>query len=244
MRRSTGHGALAVGLLLTLATAAAPAAEKWADPNLKVTAGLELWLDAARQNAARQALKQPPLIPGDPVAVCYDASGKALHLIQKDAAARPVFHTADGHTALRFDGERQHLALAGLDRSLKNVTVIVVAAPFDNPGSFRGLLAFNQTGKNDYVSGLTLDLGPGASARFQYLNVEGAGFVGAANLLTGAAEFGTVQRLCVTSTVGAGGTRLYVNGKAAGQRDRGPSTLYLDQITLGARFYTNGGPRA
>jgi len=34
--------------------------------------------------------------------------------------------------------------------------------------------------------------------RFESLNVEGVGFGGAVNLLTEPAEFGTVQRLCVT----------------------------------------------
>src|SRR5207249_7888168 len=73
-------------------------------------------------------------------------------------------------------------------------------------------------------------------------NVEGAGFGGAVNLLREASDFGTVQRLCITSTVGLGGTRLYVNGKPGGRRDRSDSTLRMDQLTVGARFYTNGGP--
>src|SRR5439155_24565698 len=80
------------------------------------------------------------------------------------------------------------------------------------------------------------------TTRFDSLNVEGAGFGGAVNLLAEPAEFGTVQRLCVTSEVGRGGTRLYVNGKPAGRRDRTDSTLRMDQLTVGARFYTNGGP--
>jgi putative heme-binding domain-containing protein len=51
-----------------------------------------------------------------------------------------------------------------------------------------------------------------------------------------------VQRLCVTSAAGPAGTRLYVNGRLAGRRDRGESTLHMDQLTVGARYYTNGGP--
>ncbi len=62
------------------------------------------------------------------------------------------------------------------------------------------------------------------------------------SLLREAVDFGLVQRLCVTSTVGATGTRLYVNGKLSGQRERRDSTLRMDQFTLGARYYTNGGP--
>src|SRR5207244_3597513 len=72
-------------------------------------------------------------------------------------------------------------------------------------------------------------------------NPEGAGFGGATNLLRESWDFGIVQRLAVTSTVGPGGTRLHVNGKLQGRRDRGDSTLHMDRFTVGARFYTNGG---
>src|SRR5947207_482884 len=134
MRRNPSCAVLAVGILCALGATPGRGAEDWADPNLKVTDGLEVWLDGARQNSARLALKQP--------------------------------------------------------------------------------------GKNDYVSGLTIDQAWLGTTRFESLNVEGAGFGGAVNLLGEAADFGTVQRLCVTSEVGRGGTRLYVNGKPAGRRDR------------------------
>src|SRR5262249_4595549 len=55
-------------------------------------------------------------------------------------------------------------------------------------------------------------------------------------------DFGTVQRLAVTSAVGPGGTKLYLNGKLQGQRDRGDAAIHFDRVTVGARFYTNGGP--
>jgi len=233
---------LVAGILLALSAPAASAAEDWADPGLKVTDGLEVWLDAARQNAARRALKIPEVRGGLPLDTWLDASGHRRHLTQKDAAAQPFFQASDGYTAVRFDGERQYLTRSALARSYRAVTIFLVAVPFANAGDFRGFLALNQAGKNDYVSGLTVDQGPGASPRFQSLNVEGAGFGGAANLLREASDFGTVERLCITSAVGAGGTKLYVNGKPAEQRDRGDSTLRMDQLTVGTRYYTNGGP--
>src|SRR5262249_30448592 len=66
----------------------------------------------------------------------------------------------------------------------------------------------------------------------------------AANLLKDGHDFGVVQRLCITSAVGKDGTKLFVNGKGQGQRDRAESVLRMDQLTVGARFYTNGGPPA
>jgi putative heme-binding domain-containing protein len=229
----------------TSAAFAGPAprpAAKWAAPGLKVTAGLELWLDAARQNAARQAQGRPPLQANQPLDVCYDASGHDRHLPQKDPQTRPTLALQEKHAALRFDGRGQHLTLPGLGLRFKEVTVFVVAAPFSNYGDFRAFLALNQAGVNDYSSGLTVDQSFGRSLRFESLNPEGAGFGGATNLLKDASDFGTVQRLTVTSAVGPGGTKLYLNGKLQGQRDRGPSTLHMDRVTVGARFYTNGGP--
>ena len=99
----------------------------------------------------------------------------------------------------------------------------MVAAPFGNPGDFRAFLAMNQTGKNDYTTGLTLDLGPGTTGRFDALNVEGAGFGGWNNLLRDASDFGAVRRLAVVATPGPGGVRLFADGKPNGKRDRADS---------------------
>src|SRR5439155_2716416 len=172
----------------------------------------------------------------------YDASDHRRHLNQKDLSIQPVFHIENGYHAVRFDGERQHLTLTGLGRSFKDLTIFLVTTPFTNEGVFRGFLALNQDGRNDYVSGLTIDQGPGFSQRLEWVNVEGAGFGGAVNLLRDGRDCGLLQRWCVTSAVGAGGTKLYVNGKLQGQRHRTESTLHMDRLTVGARFYTNGGP--
>src|SRR5207302_5550706 len=53
-------------------------------------------------------------------------------------------------------------------------------------------------------------------------------------------DFGTVQRLCVTSAVGAGDTALFVNGQPQGRRDRADSVIHMDQLRLGARYYNLG----
>jgi putative heme-binding domain-containing protein len=225
-----------------MTTKQARSVEVWADARLTVTEGLEVWLDAARLNEARRANSLAALTAGDAVEVWFDTSGKRRHATQADTSLRPIFESADGYRAVRFDGERTFLARDDLGASLREVTIFLVAVPFSNNGDFRGLMAINKTGQNDYVSGLTIDQGPGASPRFQALNVEGAGFGGAVNLLREAADFGAMQRLCVTTQSKTGGARLFVNGNPAGQRDRSPSTLFIDQLIVGARYYTNGGP--
>jgi putative heme-binding domain-containing protein len=220
---------------------ASPAPEKWRHPDLKITAGLQLWLDAARQNAARQILHRPLLRDGDRVEVWFDASGHGRHVSQSKASAQPFFHEADKITSIRFDGEETYLALRGPKQAFREVTLFLVAVPFANAGDYRAFLAMNQDGKNDYTSGLTLDMGPGASERFQSLNPEGVGFGGAVNLMKGAFAFGTGHILTITSSPGRDGTRLWIDQKRMGQRDRAESRLHMDQLTIGARCYNNEG---
>src|SRR5262245_46245887 len=111
--------------------AAARPVEPWADPKLPVTRGLGLWLDAARLTAGGK-----PIRDGDRVDAWQDASGHGLHLSQPDAAARPIFHDADGYRAVRFDGERTFLANDKAGKSFDDLTVFVVTAPFTHTGQF------------------------------------------------------------------------------------------------------------
>ena len=96
---------------------------------------------------------------------------------------------ADG-PLVHFDGEGQHLRFAGPAAEFEAFTVFVVAVPRANLGGSCGLLAFNAPGRRDYESGLTIDQGPDGSAEFDQLNVEGRGFQGWRNLMTGRRPYG------------------------------------------------------
>ncbi len=234
-----------VGLLLAAVAVPAFAADqpaKWADSAMPVTDGLQLWLDAGRLNAARLAHGEKELLDGEKVETWYDASGFGRDLTQKNADARPTFLGAEA-PALLFSGAGTHLSLTGLGLSFKEATVVAVAAPFVSPGDFAGFLAMNQSGKNDYTTGINLDLGPGANPRFAALNIEGAGFSGANNLLRDASDFGVVRRMAVTASPGPGGVRLFMDGKPNGQRDRNDGLMHMDDFVVGARIFNNeGGP--
>ncbi|MBN9520323.1 ThuA domain-containing protein [bacterium] len=220
--------ALAVGVSGSPLTAA----EKWADPKLPVTGGLELWLDAARANGDK-------LVPHDgKLETWFDASGKGRHVRQPEADKRPTRLPAGGGAVVRFDGLDDHLRAVKQKAELEAFTVFVVAVPRQNPGGFRGVLAFNAPNQRDYESGLTLDYGPFLSPRFNFLNVEGRGFGGARNLLTKEQPFGELQTLEVTGDAKA--VRLTANGVAAGERPRDGKAVGLDEITVGARYYNNG----
>jgi len=207
--------------------------EPWADPGLKVTRGLALWLDAGRLNAARKAHGQPEVSDGMRVDSWSDASGRGWDLTQPREDARPKY--LDG--ALRFDGEATFLERAGLKERLGEFTLFVVAAPLSNGGGFRAFAAIHQDGREDYTSAVTVDLGPGFTGRFDWLNVEGNGFGGAGNLMADPSGFGVVRRMTIASAPGPGGTKLTVDGRPGHARDSKESALAVDRILIGARFF-------
>lgn len=236
---------LTAGIIFFLACATTSAAEPWADRRLPKDAqdGLLLWLDAGAQNAACKELGRPELKPKDAVETWYDSSGWGKHLTQPRAAARPTFRPTGGSlAAVRFDGADDFLAGTGIAKESRETTVFIVAAPFGNKGGFRALLAANKKDANDFVTGVTVDFGPGASGRWQSLNVEGSGFGGAVSLWKDPVAFAAPHRLCVTCREGDDGVRLFVDGVATGTRKRTASMLAWDQVTLGARFYALGVP--
>jgi putative heme-binding domain-containing protein len=227
-----------VVLILVLA-APARALEPWVDRALPISDGLVLWLDASRQPAARQARDLPPLVPGSLVGVCCDGSGNRLDLVQRLQQAQPHFARVGRHAVLRFDGKARFLGLTNVRRRLDDFTLFVVAAPRSNAGDFRGLVAVNETGKRDYTSGFTIDLSWPPSSRLEHVNVEGKGFTGAVNLLRTPYPLGEFRTFEVACTPGPQGVGLVVDGKPAGTRARQGGAIALDEITVGARFYTN-----
>src|SRR5262245_8156433 len=229
------------GLLVFLSIAPSRSTEPWTDKRLPDPArdGLLLWLDASAQNFARQSLKQPPLNALSPVDACYDGSGKKWHLTQDQKDFRPNLQLMGEVAAMRFDGTDDFLARKAEKRELKDLTLIVVAATYSNQGGFRAYFAGNEPGKNDYTSGINFDLGPFFSNKVQMLNSEGPGFGGAANLLKQPADFGKFHRFALVSSIGPDGIKLYVNGLLTGSRRRNESVMRLDELTLGARRYSN-----
>jgi putative heme-binding domain-containing protein len=235
---------LAAVLLVPAALPAAPRpAERWADSALPVTEGLELWLDAARINPARKAQRLTPLQDGAAVPGWPDASGHRRDIQQKEATRQPRLVRVGDDWVVRFGGTA-YLRQAGPAHAAEGLTVFVVAAPHVNPGEFRGLVATNAAGRRDYETGFTVDLTGGDSAAFDRLNVEGRGFGGERNFLNTSSPFGTLHVIEATVSPERKKVQLVFDGKAAGERPLQPGRLSLDEITVGARYYTNGpGPQ-
>ena len=216
------------------------AMETWADPRLKVTDGLELWLDASRMLAGGGAKDGEPPRDHQAIDLWRDASGHHRDAAQLQAARRPHFSHRSiqgNHDAtLYFDGQADGMSILNGCGELRDITLFVVAAPYSNPGRYRGLFCMNQTGKNDYDSGLNIDLGKESDRVFKEINVEGSGFGGEQNLLGTPLEFGTFHVFTV-GTVGADEVRLIVDGVPQNSRKRTGVSMRADEMRIGMRRY-------
>jgi hypothetical protein len=171
-----------------------------------------------------------------------DGSGHGHQLVQHLRAARPRFRQEFSGAFLSFDGVEDALMGSNLHLSFTNLTVFIVAAPRTNEGAFRGFLAMSRAGGNDYTTGLNLDLGPVATAQLTFVNAEGSGFDGAAELLDNpASEFGRWHVFALDVQAGARAVRLFLDGKPQRARDREASLIHADEVVLGARHYSNSG---
>ncbi len=212
--------------------------ERPVNDKLPVRDGLVLWLDAAQVTTDANSSDPAKLQDGNPLAAWNDLSGTGRNFEQAADNFRPKLIKVGDAWVVRFDGDDDHLRFLGEQKDIQNASIFVVAAPHENPGEFRGLMAANASERRDYESGFTIDLGPGPSFDFDQLNVEGKGFGGAKTLLDSSSPFGTLHVLQIN--IGDGQVQLNIDNKNAGSRPYSPGLMSLEQLTLGARFYTNG----
>jgi putative heme-binding domain-containing protein len=221
------------------ATAIASAAD------LPVRDGLVWWFDASAQARQRQAAALPPILNGQAADLWLETSDPQRQAAQLLPERRPVFMGDESAAFFRFDGKDDFFAIAGPRRLVPAVTIFILAAPKSNPGNFSAFMATSETGKNDYTSGLNIDQGPAAAKDLSVINVESGGATGFQDLmvptLMGVAErpFGGFHVFTIRSKIGKNGTEFFFDGIKAGERDRLESMIGLDQLTIGARRYSN-----
>lgn len=212
---------------------------------LPIRDGLIMHAEAAAQPSARRRADLPPIGNLQPVDfLIADSSNKVL-FSQPSPERRPML-VSDGESAyLKFDGKDDFLGYQALGRSARELTILILAAPKANPGFFTGLVGMGAFGKNDYTSGLNFDFGPAPTPDLSVLNVESVGATGFRDLLTpgflNAADrpYGDFHVFTVRTKPGKTGTEVFLDGFKGGERERGESTVALDQVVLGGRYYSN-----
>ncbi len=214
------------------------AAEPWAASGMPVRDGLELWLDASHAMGSAE-------LPSDGKLMEWrDASGKGRNLQAYDTNSAPSILKIGNAAIVRFDGVDDRLRALKQGMKLDSFTIVIVAAPRQNLGSFAAFMALNAANERDYASGLNIDQGPATTGQFSMLNVEGRGFGGAQNLRTRESAFAGLHTLVVASDARDKTVRLSVDGQPEGQRPRDGSAISMDEVTVGARYYNNGaGPQ-
>lgn len=205
---------------------------RWADATLPIKDGLQLWLDATRENEAREAHYMNRLSDDQRMELWHDSSGNSRHLTQWSTEARPAWN----HGSVFFDGDDYLATLLTPGLQVKNATIFIVAAPDRAAGDFPAFLSTARREENDYTSGLALDLGrePSPQGTMHYLNVEGAGQLKEMNLLTTPLSLDHGHLFSVTTA--PGGSSVRVDGKYQGKRERGDVAFFADRIAVGARF--------
>lgn len=211
--------------IVTLFATALPAAPAEERPSQE---GLILWLDAADGVSLRidddRVEAWVSKAPGTPVRL--EASGTQCPVCVDVAGRGPS-------VAVRFDGRNDVLCARDFSRRAGVWTLVTVVAPL-KPA--RGALVSTcPSGGEDYDPGFTVDLS-GATSRFDYLSVEGAGRQGGRlNQRTGAGPFGSfhVVTVCRDETE----IRLFVDGRPEGVRPVLPAETVMDEVRVGARFF-------
>jgi putative heme-binding domain-containing protein len=232
--------ALILLLFLPASVSVAVAADDSGGAEPPVRSELDFWFDAARIPKSPRLNQTSGASKGAEVAQWPDSSGHERHAQQSVAAARPRLVLVGDRPVVRFDGVDDHLRVVGLERRTDAATVFIVAAPTSNLGLFRGLLAANATGGRDYETGFTIDLGPSPTTAFTQLNVEGQGFGGANNLVKDFFEFGTLHVIEAAIRKSDRVVRLSIDGAPQRTRPYAPKAMTFNELTIGARYYTNG----
>jgi HEAT repeat protein/type 1 glutamine amidotransferase len=210
--------------VVTRAPDAAPLAPEATDPNLL------LWLDASDPATVNAS-------PDGRVAGWANKAAGVAARLTSAGAQQPVYvaQALGGRPAVRFDGVDDLLRNPVFRQAAREWTIALVVTPRSNAGQFRALLAANRPGLDDFQTGFNIDLGPGATAAFDSLNLEGIQGGGAANLRTASAPFGSGQLLILSA--GGGSARLWVNGQEEGGRGAGDAVTAMEELRLGGRFY-------
>lgn len=212
----------------------------WADANLDVRQSLILWLDASRINAERAASKTESIPDSGRVSRWADGSGNACDFSQANESDQPKLVRVGESWTVRFDGESDSMRAKGTPHRLADATLFFVVSPHENRGDFCGFFAANAPNRRDYESGFNLDLGPSPTRQFDQLNVEGQGFSGFRDMYEKSMAFGTLQTIEVQLNHKLKSVNVYVNGIGPISRPYVAENVSFEELTLGARFYTNG----
>ncbi|MEZ6089696.1 MAG: LamG-like jellyroll fold domain-containing protein [Pirellulaceae bacterium] len=212
--------------------------ESWSDPHLPVQSGLRLWLDAGRINDGRAAKGMTELIDGGSVGLWPDASGQGWNARQRQSESQPLFRSTINGNWVEFDGENDYLTATPARLKTLEFTAMLVVAPNHNRG-WPGLISANALGRNDYQSGFNVDLMHESTASWQTIMSEGPGYPGVVNMMHENHPWGQFMIVTLRSQPGDEGVLLKINGRAQGTRQRPAEWIEIEELTVGARYWSN-----
>lgn len=191
-----------------------------------VTDGLVLCLDAFL----------PKSYPGAGN-IWYDISGNNYDFTLEN---NPIFSNSGFNFAGGTAGQRAVTSNIGL--SFTNLTIEMGIKVSSNNGGYNGLFSGRLGTNNDFSNGLVLDLDSPSSLSFNRLNIESqSNSLLNRDALSSDISFG--ELVCLTLTIDdsvENQYKIYINGELNYNNSYNGSTIYLDNISLGQRFYSGG----
>ena len=212
--------------------------EPWANQKLPIQRGLQWWLDASRLNAGRMANGQSDLKDGQTVDVWFDASGNRHTADQRQDGSRPHLELRPQGQWVRFDGKNDYLVAEADGLKSREFTAFVLMRPYSNRG-WPGVVSANAFYRNDFLTGMNIDLMNIETGRFETVMIEGPGYGGIINQMRDQIDYGQFVVLTVISQPGIDGVKLRINGRAQKAKDRPDTLMSFDQMCVGARFWSN-----
>ena len=212
--------------------------EPWSDPSLPIRDGLSWWLDARTLNAGRVVRGLPEVQDQGLIDRWPDASGFGRDVVQRVQAAQPRLDLRGPLPVVVLDGEDDWLGASQVNLRTREATILVVVAPTNNH-NWPGIVSGNARQRNDYQTGFNIDLMPETTEQWQTIMVEGPGFIGVQNLMQESHPFERFQVVTVRTAPGSDAVQLRFNGRVQGARGRDEGELVIDELVVGARYWSN-----
>src|SRR5262249_34258369 len=144
--------------------------------------------------------------------------------------ARPKLEVRPQGNSVRFDGRNDYLTAAAKGMKSREFTAFVLFRPVSNKG-WPGVISANAIYRNDFLTGMNIDLMNIEKGSFETVMIEGPGWGGIINLMRESFPYGQFYLMTVVSQPGPNGVKLRINGSSQGSKDRPDQLMTFDQLT-------------
>jgi len=149
----------------------------------------------------------------------------------------PTFNSAGYFT---FNGSTTRATVTGVGASYASFTINMFVKPTSNPGPYNAFMSATQGVLNDYLEGITWDLGTYSSTSFKVMNLEisrnHGGFYDR-DVMASDIAFSIWTGISLVVDTVSNTFTVYINGVQDYSAAYAGTITYFDMINIGARYY-------